>query len=109
MWWGERSGRIDGVMTFGERLRGAQARNRSLLCVGLDPDTSRFPDVIGKDAQAIARFNRAIIEATADLVCCYKPNLGFYLACGLSGVEALAQLRADVPADIPILLDAKAS
>lgn len=92
---------------FAERLRDAQAANRTLLCVGLDPDPARFPDSIGRTPESIIAFNRAIIDATADLACCYKPNLGFYLPYGALGVEALAQVRRDVPAHIPVLLDAK--
>ena len=92
---------------FSDKLRDAQAANNSLLCVGLDPDPARFPDTVGKSPESIVAFNRAIIEATADLACCYKPNLGFYLSYGALGVEALAQVRRDVPAHIPVLLDAK--
>ncbi|MEX1158359.1 MAG: orotidine-5'-phosphate decarboxylase, partial [Thermomicrobiales bacterium] len=92
---------------FADRLRDAQASNRSLLCVGLDPDPARFPASIGTTPQSIVAFNRAIIEATADIASCYKPNLGFYLCYGALGVEALAQVRRDVPAHIPVLLDAK--
>lgn len=92
---------------FAEKLRAAQARARSLLCVGLDPDPLRFPEVIGRRPDAIAAFNRAIIEATSDLAACYKPNLGFYVAWGEVGIRALARLRDDIPAHIPILLDAK--
>jgi orotidine-5'-phosphate decarboxylase len=92
---------------FADKLRDAQAANRSLLCVGLDPDPARFPDAVGKSPESIVAFNRAIIEATADLACCYKPNLGFYLSYGALGVESLAQVRRDVPSHIPVLLDAK--
>ncbi len=88
-------------------LLDAQARNQSLLCVGLDPDPARFPASVGTTPESIVAFNRAIIEATSDLACCYKPNLGFYLSYGSLGVEALAQVRRDVPAHIPVLLDAK--
>jgi orotidine-5'-phosphate decarboxylase len=95
------------VTRFTDKLRAAQDANRSLLCVGLDPDPARFPDVVGKSPDSIVAFNRAIIEATADLACCYKPNLGFYLSYGALGVEALAQVRRDVPSHIPVLLDAK--
>ncbi len=95
------------VASFADKLRDAQAANRSLLCVGLDPDPARFPASVGTTPDAIVAFNRAIIEATADLACCYKPNLGFYLLYGALGVEALAQVRRDVPAHIPVLLDAK--
>jgi orotidine-5'-phosphate decarboxylase len=92
---------------FSDALRAAQDANHSLLCVGLDPDPARFPDIVGKSPESIVAFNRAIIEATSDLACCYKPNLGFYLPYGSLGVEALAQVRRDVPAHIPVLLDAK--
>lgn len=55
----------------------------------------------------IARFNRDIIEATADLVCCYKPNLGFYEALGDTGWETLRLTLASIPPDVPVILDAK--
>ncbi|MCO5177496.1 MAG: orotidine-5'-phosphate decarboxylase [Thermomicrobiales bacterium] len=95
------------TLTFAQRLRAAQDQNQSLLCVGLDPDINRFPESVARTPQAVADFNRAIIEATADLACCYKPNMGFYLQYGIPGVEALARLRDDIPAHIPVLLDAK--
>jgi len=95
------------TLTFAQRLRAAQDQNQSLLCVGLDPDINRFPDGVARTPEAVADFNRAIIDATADLACCYKPNMGFYLQYGIPGVEALARLREDIPAHIPVLLDAK--
>ena len=55
----------------------------------------------------MTEFNRAIIGSTADLVCAYKPNLGFYMAYGLAGMEALLRTRELIPADIPVILDAK--
>lgn len=94
-------------MTFRERLAHAQATSGSLLCVGLDPVVERFPDQFGSSPGNIRHFNQLIIEATADLACCYKPNLGFYLPYGHDGIDALAHLREDVPAEIPVLLDAK--
>ena len=71
------------MRTFIEKLTGACETRRSLLCVGLDPDPERMP------VEDVFQFNRAIIDATADLVCAYKPNLAFYEALGLSGLEAL--------------------
>ena len=96
-------------MSFRERLRAASERSGSLLCVGLDPDPARLPIHLGPadDARTVLAFNRAIIEATADLVCAYKPNLGFYLAYGPAGVEALIETRRLIPAEIPVILDAK--
>ncbi|MBX5444340.1 orotidine-5'-phosphate decarboxylase [Sphaerobacter sp.] len=96
-------------MSFRERLQAASERNGSLLCVGLDPDPARLPSHLGPadDARTVVAFNRAIIEATADLVCAYKPNLGFYLAYGPAGVEALIETRRLIPPEIPVILDAK--
>lgn len=94
-------------MTMNDRFRDSQVRSNSLLCVGLDPQPDRFPLAIGRLGSDIRRFNQAIIEATSDIACCYKPNLGFYLPHGMDGIEALANFREDVPAEIPILLDAK--
>ena len=89
---------------FADRLLAAAEANRSLVCVGLDPDPALMavPDV--------AQFNRAIIEATHDSVCVYKPNLAFYEAHGLAGLEALKDtvdfIRHVAPA-VPIIGDAK--
>ncbi len=100
------------VADFAARVREAAERNDSLLCVGLDPDLTRFPGALrerhGDDlAGLIVAFNRAIVAATSDLVCAYKPNLGFYMAYGLAGLEALARTREIIPRDIPAILDAK--
>lgn len=95
---------------FNTRLTGAARANDSLLCVGLDPDLERFPSSLGADpniSRAIVTFNAGVIAATADLVCAYKPNLGFYLAHGAAGVAALEETRRLIPADIPVILDAK--
>jgi orotidine-5'-phosphate decarboxylase len=89
-------------MTFTEKLDQAIARNHSLLCIGLDPDPRLMP--AGRD---IYEFNRAIIEATADLVCAYKPNLAFYEAYGATGMVALQQTMAAIPRNIPVIADAK--
>jgi orotidine-5'-phosphate decarboxylase len=89
-------------MSFVEKLARASRRNNSLLCVGLDPDPSLMPAGVG-----IFEFNRAIIDATADLVCAYKPNLAFYEALGESGLEALKLTVDYIPKDIPVIADAK--
>jgi orotidine-5'-phosphate decarboxylase len=96
--------------TFGEKLTEAMRRNDSLLCVGLDPDLARLPEEFrgwSDIAGAIVAFNAAVIAATADLVCAYKPNLGFYLAHGAAGIAALEATRRLIPPDIPAILDAK--
>ena len=87
--------------SFVERLDAAMTRNRSLLCVGLDPWPPSMP------IDDIAAFNRTIIDATADLVCAYKPNFAFYEAEGIAGLEALRQTIEAAPDGVPMLLDAK--
>lgn len=100
------------VADFAERVRAAAERHDSLLCVGLDPEIRSFPETLraahrDDPAGLIVAFNRAIVEATQDLVCAYKPNLGFYMAYGLAGLEALARTRDVIPRDIPVILDCK--
>ncbi len=97
------------ITTFRERLDGAVAANGSLLCVGLDPELAKLPAALRSlpVEEALTTFLHGIIAATADLVCCYKPNLAFYLAHGAAGWNVLLNLRETIPAHIPMLLDAK--
>ena len=94
-------------MTYLEKLRAAQERNDSWLCVGLDPDPSRLRVDALKWDEPVLPFNKVIIDQTADLVCAYKPNLGFYLQWGAAGVIALERTIAYVPDWIPVILDCK--
>ena len=89
-------------MNFIEKLTNAARKNESLLCIGLDPDPGRMPDKI-----SISKFNKAIIEATSDLVCAYKLNLAFYEAQGDEGLDALKRTIKYIPDDIPVIGDAK--
>lgn len=94
--------------SFFDRLSRIQKRNKSLLCIGLDPEPTKLPSVFHKRNGAdIARFNRAIIEATSDLACAYKPNWAFYEALGLDGLRALEKTLEAIPDDIPVIADAK--
>jgi len=95
-------------MTYLEKLRTVQEANKSWLCVGLDPDPERLRVDALKWDEPILPFNKAIIEATADLVCAFKPNLGFYLTWGAAGVIALERTIAYIPDHIPVILDCKA-
>jgi len=91
-----------------EKLRRAQEAHNSWLCLGLDPQPELLPvEAIHKWDEPLLPFNRAIIDATADLVCAYKPNLGFYLQWGAAGVIALERTIAYIPDEIVIILDAK--
>lgn len=94
-------------MTFIEKLRAAQQRNRSYLCVGLDIVIANSPAPMHLYDEPMLPFARAIIEATQDLVCAYKPNLGFFLAEGAAGIVALERIVRSVPSHIPIILDGK--
>ena len=90
--------------TFRERLSLASEQNRSLLCVGLDPDPARVP--IGD----VVAFNSAIVDATRDLVCAYKPNVAFYEARGSEGIRELERTIAhirDVALSVIVLVDGK--
>jgi orotidine-5'-phosphate decarboxylase len=96
--------------TFGDRLIKASRANDSLLCIGLDPVRAWFPSPLDAEpdvTRAIVSFNAGVIAATSDLVCAYKPNLGFYLAYSAAGVAALEETRRLIPAHIPVILDAK--
>ncbi len=92
-------------MTFLEKLDAATTKNKSLLCVGLDPDVAKLPQGLDQFA-----FNQAIIDATADLVCAFKPNPAFYEALGSVGSinleKTCAYIKQTYP-DIPIILDCK--
>jgi uridine monophosphate synthetase len=96
-------------LTFAEKLTQAIERNDSLLCVGLDPRPDRFPPQVMAQPDPIFAFNKAIIEATVDLVCAYKPNFAFYEAQGLAGLAALRRTIEYIHevTDVPVILDAK--
>jgi orotidine-5'-phosphate decarboxylase len=88
-------------MNFTDKLLAASRRNKSLLCIGLDPDPESMPKA------GLLEFNKAIIDATNDLVCAYKPNLAFYEASGIEGLRALQKTIEHMPNNIPIIGDGK--
>jgi len=109
-------------MSFFAKLEAAARRNKTLLCVGLDPTTEACPDQYlasahlsrsdavnrpDKTCDALLAWNLAVIAATSDLVCCYKPNIAFYEALGPPGMALLRATIAAIPTEIPVLLDAK--
>jgi orotidine-5'-phosphate decarboxylase len=88
--------------TFREKLEAVWERSDSLLCIGLDPDPALMA------IEDVAAFNIAIIEATSDLVCAYKPNVAFYEALGPEkGYAALRRTLAAIPPEVVKLADAK--
>jgi orotidine-5'-phosphate decarboxylase len=95
-------------MTFIEKLSAAWAAHDSLLCVGLDPDSSKFPPHLQGQPDAIFTFCKAIIDATADTACAFKPQIAYFAAARAEDqLEALCcYLRATYP-QLPVILDAK--
>ena len=90
-------------MTFLEQLRNAQQQNNSMLCVGLDPLPQRLPAGLG-----LLDFCIKIVEATADLVCAYKPQIAYFAAQRAEGEleKVIAAIRLIAP-NVPVILDAK--
>jgi len=89
-------------MNFLTKINGARRHNQSCLCVGLDPEPGKLPPGVG-----VYDFCRAIIGATYNLVCAYKPNIAFFEALGSEGWSVLKQVIESVPKNIPVILDAK--
>jgi orotidine-5'-phosphate decarboxylase len=95
-------------VTFTEQLSAAWTSNNSLLCVGLDPDLARLPGQFSQDAAGVLDFCKAIVDATADLACAFKPQIAYFAA--LKAEPELEQLCAYIRArypHLPIILDAK--
>ncbi|WP_028581583.1 orotidine-5'-phosphate decarboxylase [Desulfogranum japonicum] len=95
-------------MRFNKKLKAIWQQNNSLVCVGLDPDLSRFPEQLKNISESIFHFNKAIIDATHDLVCAFKPQIAYF-----SAVSAEKQLEQTIDyikkfyPHIPVILDAK--
>jgi orotidine-5'-phosphate decarboxylase len=94
-------------MRFTDKLAARWRDADSLLCVGLDPDSARLPPSLA-GADAIFTFCREIVDATADLVCAFKPQIAYFAAAGAEAQleRLIAHIRARHPA-VPVILDAK--
>ncbi|HXY76017.1 MAG TPA: orotidine-5'-phosphate decarboxylase [Steroidobacteraceae bacterium] len=96
------------MSAFIEKLARAWEKNNSLVCVGLDPELERFPRELARNNAAIFTFNRVIIDATADLVCAYKPQIAHYAARAAEDELARTiEYIHDAYPDLPVILDAK--
>ena len=95
-------------MTFLEQLQGAERQNGSLLCVGLDPEPSKFPASLKGDASKIYDFCAQIVDATADLAISFKPQIAYFAAHRAEDqLEKLMEhMRRNAP-HVPVILDAK--
>jgi orotidine-5'-phosphate decarboxylase len=93
---------------FSLSLKRAWQRSDSLLCVGLDPDPAKMPPQFQGHPDSMLRFCTAIVDATADLVCAFKPQIAYFAAQRAEAqLEALiAHIRSAHP-DVPVVLDAK--
>src|SRR6266567_6899179 len=95
-------------MAFVAAIDAAARRSNSLLCVGLDPEPSRLPEMLRGNPDPIFEFCRAIVDATADLVCCFKPQIAHFAA--QRAEAALERLIAHIHSahpGVPVILDAK--
>ena len=95
-------------MGFMQALRARWEQADSLVCVGLDPEPAKFPSHVANDPDAVFAFCRAIVDATAEYACCFKPQIAHFAALGAE--EALQRLIAyihDAHAGVPVILDAK--
>jgi orotidine-5'-phosphate decarboxylase len=95
-------------MTFLEQLQGAERQNGSLLCVGLDPEPSKFPASMKSDASKIYDFCAQIVDATADLAISFKPQIAYFAAHRAEDQleKLMAHMRRTAP-HVPVILDAK--
>ena len=95
-------------MNFISRLNEAWRSRDSLLCVGLDPDPTRFPQHLTNRPDAIFEFCCAIVDATADLVCCFKPQIAYFAARRAEDqLERLIAWIHEHHPGVPVILDAK--
>jgi len=90
--------------SFFEKLTTRVRAVDSLLCVGLDPHKSELQE---DSAEGAFKFCERLVAATKDVAAAYKPNAAFFEAYGAPGAEALERVLKLIPADIPIVLDAK--
>ncbi|TAL73180.1 MAG: orotidine-5'-phosphate decarboxylase [Rhodanobacter sp.] len=95
-------------MHFMQSLQHAWQRNHSLVCVGLDPDPAKFPVHLAGKPEAVFDFCAAIVDATADLVCAFKPQIAHFAALRAEGVleRLIAHIHEKHPG-VPVILDAK--
>ena len=95
-------------LTFKQKLKSIWAKNNSLVCVGLDPDPAKFPLHLANTQDSIFEFNKAIIDATHDLVCAYKPQIAYFSAASAEQQleRTIHYIKQNHP-HIPIILDAK--
>jgi orotidine-5'-phosphate decarboxylase len=93
--------------TYLERLAARSDATGTVLCLGLDPDPASLPDGFSHDLRGIEAFARLCLEAAGPAAAAVKPNLAFFEAYGSAGLAALERIRAAIPSDLPVVMDAK--
>jgi len=93
-------------MSFNEKLKSIWQENNSLVCVGLDPDESKFPEHLKNTADALFHFCQSIVDATHDVVCAFKPQIAYFSAVSAEDQlqKTIDYIRENYP-HIPIILD----
>jgi orotidine-5'-phosphate decarboxylase len=95
-------------MGFHTKLKAAWETSQSMLCVGLDPDPSRFPSSLGRDRAATYEFCKTIVDATADTVCAFKPQFAYFAAQRAEPeLERICHYIRDTYPGVLLILDAK--
>ena len=95
-------------MSFMQALKARWNDSASLVCVGLDPEPAKFPTGFAGDDEGVFDFCRAIVDATAEYACAFKPQIAHFAALGAE--DALTRLIAYMHAShpgVPVILDAK--
>jgi len=90
-----------------ERLASRSAATGTVLCLGVDPDPRALPPGFSPDLAGVEAFAALLLEAASPFAAAVKPNLAFFEAFGSAGIAALERLRSRLPADVPVVMDAK--
>jgi len=94
-------------VTYLERLAARTEAVGTVLCVGVDPDPAELPPGFPPDLGGVTRFAELLVDAAVPVAAAIKPNLAFFEAWGSAGLAALERLRARIPPEVPVILDAK--
>jgi len=95
-------------MTFYEKMAAIWAKNNSMVCVGLDPDLKKLPECLQNKPNALFEFNKALVDATHEFVCAYKPQAAYYAGQNADDqlLASVEYIKANYP-EIPVILDVK--
>ena len=90
-----------------DRLRARVTRIGAPLCIGIDPQPDALPEPLSRDVHGVEAMARGLVEIAVDEAAAIKINIAFFEAFGSAGWAALERIRAEVPADLPLIVDAK--